>query len=86
MKWAHDVLGVSAPLQHDGLTMATNVGQQGHRVTIIHQNLSMIAPRQGKIIACTDHHEFVTHILGGFQKQTFSLHRFEGGVGVPAQW
>jgi hypothetical protein len=84
MQRADNVLRVAATLQHGGLPVAADVGQQLDAVRVAHQHLRLIA--QHLIVAEVGYHQFMADIVGAAFEQhaLFELQHF--GVEIPAEW
>ncbi len=72
---ADDVLGVALALQHDGLAVAADVGEQLDTAVISHQYLGVVHPPERLPVADVRHHQLVAHVVraGLEQEALFSL-------------
>jgi hypothetical protein len=81
---ADDVLGVAPALQHPGLAVAADVGQQFHAVRVVDQHLAaVVEPVQHVEVALLGGHEPMTHVVGPALEQEFHLQFVNPGVEIP---
>ena len=69
MDIAHNVLGVAAPLEHQRLAVAADVGQQLDAVLVALEHLAVAHPLQGVIVAHIGHHQGMAIVLRRVGKQ-----------------
>jgi len=61
--------GGAATLDHDGLPMPADIGQEFDTAGISYQQLRVVTPRQYLIVAGLGHHQFMAYVSGPARKQ-----------------
>ena len=83
MDGTDDVGGVAPAVEHDRLPVAADVRQQFDAVGAAHQNLRIVAPGEGVIVAYVGHHQFVTHIGRPAVEQHLLFESVHCGIAIP---
>ena len=69
---AHDVLGIAAPIEHDGLPMPAHVGKQFDAVRIAHQHAAFGLGGK-RVIADFRDHQLMADVTRAMLEQTFDF-------------
>ncbi len=80
---ADDVLRVAAALEHDGLAMAADVGQQLHAVRVAHQRPRVAHPLERVVVARVGNHQLVADVAGAAVEEHPLLELVELRIEIP---
>ena len=64
MQRAHYVGTIAAALEHDGLAMPADVGEQFGATAVVDKRARVVHPAEDMIVAGIRHHEFMADIAG----------------------
>jgi hypothetical protein len=80
---AHDVRGVAAPVAHDRLPVAADVGQQLDAARVADEHLRVVAPGEHLEVARVRHHELVPDVAGRTREQMPLLGFQNARIAIP---
>ena len=82
-----DALGIAAPLKHDGLPVAADVGKQLRAALFVarvpYEDLRMVHPGEALVVAGVGHHQFVADVIRAGVEQVLLLEGEDFRVDVP---
>src|SRR5690606_19758412 len=82
MERAHDVAGIAAAIEHDGLAVAADVREQLHAAVVAHQDATFVLRGQGLVVTGFGNHQLMAHVAGTLPKEDLEFAGEEGFVEV----